>query len=375
MACGSIVNPLFFKQGNAEAPTRSTIDKEQKAMITIDGAMGEGGGQILRSSLALSLVTGKPFCMVNIRSRRKKGGLLGQHLAALKAAAEIGDARVQGGHIGSREVTFEPVRITPGEYAFATGTAGSAPLVLQTVLPALMTASAPARLVLEGGTHNQHSPPFDFLAKVFLPCIERMGPKIVCNLDRAGFYPAGGGRISVAIDPCQKLKGLYIPERGEIKKIVCTAMVSRLNPDIGHREIKVVRDSMNFPEECCEVIEIKNSPGPGNILVLEIVSENITEVITGFGKLGIPAEQVARTAVKALRQYLSAGVPVGIYLADQLLLPLVLAGEGSFRTLSPSRHTLTNIDVMKAFTETRIDCRPTQGAAWEISVNAMGETK
>src|SRR5580700_3526091 len=162
-------------------------------MIRIDGSSGEGGGQILRSSLSLSLVTGKAFRMENIRAKRERPGLLRQHLTAVLAATEIGSAQVEGASLGSQTLTFIPGSVRPGNYRFVIGTAGSGTLVLQTILPALMTANEPSQITIEGGTHNMHAPPFDFLEKVFLPIINRLGPKITVNLARYGFYPAGGG--------------------------------------------------------------------------------------------------------------------------------------------------------------------------------------
>src|ERR1700722_15265155 len=161
-------------------------------MIEIDGSFGEGGGQVLRTALSLSLVTGQPFRIDNIRAGREKPGLLRQHLTAVLAAAEIGGATVEGATLGSTALTFSPGKVKPGEYRFAVGTAGSGTLVFQTILPALMLASAPSRITIEGGTHNHAAPPFDFLARTFVPLVERMGPKIRLQFERYGFYTAGG---------------------------------------------------------------------------------------------------------------------------------------------------------------------------------------
>ena len=170
-------------------------------MLTINGSQGEGGGQILRTALAMSLVTGKPFRIVRIRAGRKKPGLLRQHLTAVQAAAQIGQATVEGAAIGSQELTFTPGEIRPGEYRFAVGTAGSATLVLQAVLPALLTAPGLSVLTLEGGTHNPFAPPFDFLHRSYLPLVNRMGPTVEARLERPGFYPAGGGKFVVTVEP------------------------------------------------------------------------------------------------------------------------------------------------------------------------------
>src|SRR5271166_6297783 len=161
--------------------------------VILDGSIGEGGGQILRTALSLSIVTGKPFFIEKIRAGRERPGLLRQHLTAVLAAAEVGGAEVQGASLGSTELTFSPGAIRAGEYRFSVGTAGSGTLVFQTVLPALMLTAEPSRIVIEGGTHNTAAPPFDFLARTFVPLLERMGPKVVLEFESYGFYPEGGG--------------------------------------------------------------------------------------------------------------------------------------------------------------------------------------
>ncbi|HUK89269.1 MAG TPA: RNA 3'-terminal phosphate cyclase, partial [Blastocatellia bacterium] len=183
-------------------------------MIVIDGSFGEGGGQILRSSLALALVTGQAFRITNIRAGRKNPGLLRQHLTAVSAATEVGEADVTGASIGSKELSFSPTRIKPGKYSFAVGTAGSTTLVLQTVLPALAIAGEASTITLEGGTHNPFAPPFDFLVKAFLPLLNRMGSDVSCSLLRYGFYPAGGGKMEVCIGPANQLRPIDLTERG-----------------------------------------------------------------------------------------------------------------------------------------------------------------
>lgn len=323
-------------------------------MLTIDGSYGEGGGQILRTSLALSLVTGKPFRIEKIRAGRKSPGLLRQHLTAVNAAAEVGGAGVINATIGSRELTFTPGRITAGDYHFAVGTAGSATLVLQTVLPALLTASAPSRLTLEGGTHNPFAPPFDFLEKSFLPLINRFGPQVTAELERPGFYPAGGGKFSVEINPAASLNRLDLTERGKIKRRRGRAIVANLPRHIAEREIAVIRRKMSWNAEWLEAEVIDNSRGPGNIVLIEIESENATEVFTGFGERGVRAESVAEKAVQAARRYLSSEVAAGEYLADQLLLPMAMAGGGRFTTLPLSRHATTNINMIRKFLDVEI---------------------
>jgi len=336
-------------------------------MITIDGSYGEGGGQILRTSLALSLVTGKPFSISNIRAGRKKPGLMRQHLTAVNAAAEIGLAALEGNRIGSQAFTFEPETIKPGNFHFTIGSAGSCTLVFQTILPALLIAGEPSEIILEGGTHNPFAPPFDFLEKAFLPVINRMGPRVDAVLEKPGFYPAGGGRFRVSINPAV-LNRLDLLERGNIINKTARAFVANLPVNIANRELKVIHEKLEWDRELLKAVEVENSQGPGNILTVEVESENITEVFTGFGEKGVSAEKVAGRAVKSVQEYLAFNVPVGRYLADQLLIPMALAGGGKFRTLSPTKHTTTNAEIIKKFIDVEIEmyeCSPNQ---WEIEI-------
>lgn len=325
-------------------------------MLCIDGSQGEGGGQILRSSLALAMVTGQGCRVEKIRAGRKKPGLMRQHLTAARAAAEVCGATVECDEIGSAAITFEPGKTAGGEYTFSVGTAGSATLVLQTVLPALLLAERPSTLTLEGGTHNPFAPPFDFLAKTFLPLVSRMGPCVTATLEKPGFYPAGGGRFVVSIDPVQRLNPFELTERGEVVRRSARALVANLSERIGERELKAAQKKLNWPEDCLHLEVVAESPGPGNVVMLEVESEHVCEVFTGFGELNRPAEQVAGQAVQQCREYLSRGVPVGEYLADQLLLQMAIAGSGAFRAVRLSRHTRTHIDLIHRFLDCRVTC-------------------
>lgn len=318
-------------------------------MIIIDGSFGEGGGQILRSSLGLSLVTGTAFRIEKIRAGRKTPGLLRQHLTAVNAAAQIGQAEVAGNTIGSTQLTFIPKKVVAGNYSFAVGTAGSATLVLQTILPALLLADEPSELILEGGTHNPNAPPFDFLAKTFLTLVNRMGVSVTAELIRPGFYPAGGGKFKINIQPTKKLIGFELNQRGEILARRARALVASLPVDIAKRELSLIGQRMSWDKSFLYTEIIDNSRGPGNVVFIEIESENLTEVFAAFGERGLRAEAVADLAVKEVRHYLAANVPVGEYLADQLLIPLALAGQGAFTTFGLSLHTTTNIEVIKKF--------------------------
>ena len=328
----------------------SRIDR----MITIDGSIGEGGGQVLRTALALSLATGRPLRIENIRSKRPKPGLLRQHLTAVQAATAVGDAQVEGDAIGSTTLTFEPRAIRPGNYRFAVGTAGSATLVMQTVLPPLLLASGESTLVLEGGTHNPWAPPFDFLERAFVPLVNRLGPRVETTLKRPGFYPAGGGAFAVTVRPAKALGRLELTNRGEVVARRVTAIVANLPRHIGEREVRVALGGLNWNREYGAVVSVDEAAGPGNLLLIELQSEHVTEIATGFGEVGIAAEAVADRAVKEMRRYLAAGAPVGIHLADQLLTVLALSEGGVFTTVSLSRHALTNIEVIRRFLDLRI---------------------
>jgi RNA 3'-terminal phosphate cyclase (ATP) len=341
-------------------------------MLTIDGSSGEGGGQILRTSLALSTVTGKPFRIEKIRAGRPKPGLLRQHLTAVKAAATISSATVDGAELGAGAITFTPGSVTPGEFAFAVGTAGSTTLVLQTVLPALLTAPSPSRLILEGGTHNPLAPPFDFLVKSFLPLINRMGPTVTAELERSGFYPAGGGRFSVSITPAARLLPLEMLERGAIRSIKARAVVANLWRSIAMREVNLVGRLLSLPDDSLIVEEIQGALGPGNAVTVEIETEHHTEVFTGFGEVNVRAEGVATKVAQEARAYIASGVPVGIHLADQLLIPMALAGAGRFRTGALSRHTTTNLEVIRQFLDMQIELTEDPKRIWTIAIAEHG---
>lgn len=237
-------------------------------MIIIDGAGGEGGGQVVRNALALSLVTGQPFRITDIRGGRDKPGLMRQHLTAVEAALTIGGSMCEGASVGSTEIAFTPGQVTPGEYHFAVGTAGSTSLVFQTVLMPLLLADGPSRLVLEGGTHNMMAPPFDFIERAFLPVINRMGPQVSARLTRHGFFPRGGGRIEVDIMP-GTLSPIECVDRGALQSVSATALFAALPFGIAEREIKAAHRLLpDWPEEAFSVRELPEDQGPGTALLL-----------------------------------------------------------------------------------------------------------
>ncbi len=318
-------------------------------MLIIDGSVGEGGGQILRTSLALSLITGTPFRMTGIRAGRSKPGLLRQHLAAVNAAVAVGHADVAGNEPSSRELEFRPTALAAGDHTFAVGTAGSATLVLQTVLPALLHASGTSRLVLEGGTHNPFAPPYDFIAGAFVPLLRRIGADIEVDLTRPGFYPAGGGRITASITGGGRLAPLVLEERGTLLRTSAEALYAQVPANVAVREVDLFAGTMGWDRAACRPKRIDDSRGPGNALVATVASANVTEVFVGFGEKGLRVERVVEGVVTEVTRYLAANVPVFEHLADQLLLPLALGPGGVFRTVAPSLHFRTQVDVMKKF--------------------------
>ena len=328
-------------------------------MITIDGSHGEGGGQIVRSSLALSLVTGTAVMLESVRAGRKKPGLMRQHLAGVRAARQISGAEVEGDEVGSPRLVFRPGDVRPGNYRFSVGSAGSTTLVLQTVLPALMLAAGESTVELEGGTHNPFAPPYDFLARSYLPLLRKMGVVVEPQLVRPGFYPAGGGGLRVEVQPAAELGGFELLDRGRLLNCRVRAMVANLPRHIAERECRTIAGKTDWPANCfaCEVVD--DATGPGNVVMIELEYEHVTAVFTAFGERGKKAERVASEAWRAARTYLDAVVPVGPYLADQLMLPLGIAAHfghpGSFRTLPLTDHSTTHIDILKRFLDIEID--------------------
>jgi RNA 3'-terminal phosphate cyclase (ATP) len=290
-----------------------------------------------------------------------------QHLAAVNAAAEICDAEVDGAELGSRYLTFRPGALAAGDYSFAIGTAGSCTLVLQTVLPALLTASAESRVRVNGGTHNPNAPPFDFLARSFLPVLARMGAHVQLELTNYGFFPRGGGEIRARIAPPVQLGGLTLHERGAWVRGYAEAYVSAIPLHVAQRELEVVRLALGWSQDQMLLRALPNDAGPGNALTITLEYENVTEVFTAFGERGVRAETVAEQAAGAARAYLSATAPVGEHLADQLLVPMALGKGGSFVATTATPHLRSNIDVIQRFTGRRFTIEPRKDG-FEISL-------
>jgi RNA 3'-terminal phosphate cyclase (ATP) len=258
--------------------------------------------------------------------------------------------------------------VAPGEYTFAVGTAGSATLVLQAVLPALLRAPAPSTLTLEGGTHNPMAPPYDFLAKAYLPLVRRMGVDVTSAIESRGFYPAGGGRFHVSVTPAPKLGRIDLLERGALVGRRVVATIANLPSQIAMREIETATRMLGWERSCFRTEVVKDTPGPGNIVTIELESEHVTEVFTGFGEKGVRAEEVAEKAVNEALTYIDAGVPVGEHLADQLVLPMALAGAGSFRTVPLSSHSTTHIGLLERILGARIRAEAVSEKEWHVEI-------
>ena len=323
------------------------MSKTNTSILSISGE--SGGGQLLRSSLSLALVAGRAFRMTNIRGKRPKPGLMRQHLTCVKAAAEVCGAEVEGADLGSTELVFQPGKVTAGDYAFAIGSGGSTTLVLQTLLPALLHAEAASTLRIEGGTHNPMAPPFEFIEQCFLPLILGMGVDATVTLERPGFMQAGGGVLKAEIWPIRKWKKLKLTDRGEPVETFGRVLHAHLGREIAEREIVTASKLLEWPTNHIDLRYANDSTGPGNAILLGARFANVCEISTGIAQLGKSAEAVATAAAKGLRGYLASKAPVGVHLADQLLLPMALAGGGKFHTLYISDHTRTNMALIEQF--------------------------
>ena len=344
-------------------------------MLQIDGSMGEGGGQILRSALSLSLLTKTPFRLTNIRAGRERPGLRRQHFVCVEAARAVGDAEVSGAEMGSTAIEFRPRTVHGGAHTFAIGGAGSTTLVFQTVLlPLLLGASEPSTLRFEGGTHNPMAPPVDFLEASFLAQLARMcpattgAPSVALSFERHGFYPAGGGAWSAVIHPVAQLSRLDLLERGAVLSQRALAICSQVPARVALRELDTLTSALGWPREAGRPLMVPEPRGPGNVLLATVESEHVTEVFIGFGERGVRAEQVAQGVADEVTRYLAAGVPVFEHLADQLLLPMALGAGGSFRTVRPTEHARTHAALVDMFLGVKIAFHEESADVWRIEV-------
>ena len=336
-----------------------------REVLTIDGSHGEGGGQVVRSALALSAVMERPFVLNKVRAKRSKPGLKRQHLTAVRAAAQICSAEVEGDDLNSSRLEFHPQRITGGNFNFQIGTAGSTTLVAQTVLPALFMAECRSEITVEGGTHNPMAPPFDFLQRVYFPCLRAIGVRLSSELVRYGFYPAGGGRFRVGIEPLAAPRGISILDSGKLVSRRVVAVVAKLPRHIAQREIDtIVRKSGWKGAE--QILIETDADSPGNVVMIELQYENVSNLFVALGRQGLKAERVAAACLRDAKSYLKQDAPVGTHLADQLMLPTALAAHfhqqtSEFRTGPLSNHSLTQIDLISQFLEVRFEQRAVDG--------------
>ncbi len=343
-------------------------------MIEIDGSKGEGGGQVLRSALSLSVATGQPFRIIRIRARRPKPGLAAQHLAAVRAAAQVGQAEVMGARMGSARIVFRPQRIQPGEYRWDIGTAGSTALVLQTVFTPLSLAQAPSQVSITGGTHVKWSPCYQYLEWHWLTFMRRMGFDADLNLERAGYYPRGGGEIRARIRPAGRqatepngppgrtpaaATPLNLTDRGRLLQIRGLSAVSNLPGSIAERQRRQAMSRLHRSGLDCPIdilVERMPARGKGTLLLLLAEFEHSQACSFGLGELGVPAERVADGAVDATLAMLDSGAAIDEYLTDQLLLPLAFAsGPSELRTAGVTQHLLTNAQVIRAFGAAKVE--------------------
>lgn len=333
-------------------------------LIELDGSTGEGGGQILRTGLALSMCTGQPLAIQRIRAKRPKPGLMRQHLTCVQAAVAVCGAKVEGAELGSQTLVFEPGPVRAGDYAFNVGTAGSCTLVLQTVLPALMLCAEPSRVSLSGGTHNPMAPPFHFLERSFAPLLRRLGVGLDLELRRLGFYPAGGGELSAVVRPTAGgLLPFDLTDRGPVQEAYAECFAPALPSAVAVRELAALARALGWSGEQLRTPAVRQNEGPGNALLATIAYAHVSEVVTVFGEKGVSAEQVAGALVKEVRAYQASEGALGQHLADQWMLPLALAfvergGAASFTCTELTEHATTNIGVIERFLPVRFDVVP-----------------
>ncbi|HEY9750394.1 MAG TPA: RNA 3'-terminal phosphate cyclase [Allocoleopsis sp.] len=328
-------------------------------MLQIDGSYGEGGGQILRTSLSLAAITGQPIRIDRIRAGRKKPGLAIQHLTAVRAAAQICRAEVTGDTVGSTTLEFSPTVVPqPGQYKFdvvettGAGSAGAITLILQTILLPLALSPGNSQVTLRGGTHVPWSPPATYIEQVYLPMVQQMGVQAKMQLQAWGWYPQGNGEVALEIAGSQTpLQGIEVLERGKLKQVKGLAVVTELPTHIPQRMASRANNLLQQAQLRAEVQPLRAkgiAPGAGMFLTAEY--QHSRAGFSSIGKVGLAAEKVADIAVQEFLQFQATDAPIDEHLADQLLLPAALAGEPSqYRVAEVSLHLTTNVWVIEQF--------------------------
>jgi len=345
--------------------------------LVIDGSYGEGGGQILRTSLTLSALTGRPIRIESIRAGRKNPGLQPQHLTAARAAAEICGGELAGGEVGSMVLEFHPGPVKPGDWLFdvslVKASAGSVNLIFQTILLPLAYAGGPSRVTIRGGTHVPWSPPANFVEEVYLPMVARMGLLAPYRVERAGYYPIGGGEIRAEIRPVDALRPLRLTDRPQ-GAVTCFSAVSNLPRSIAERQMNEARGCLKRTGIVpAEVMEEYPSRGKGTVVFILYDGGNVKGGFTSLGQIGKPAEKVAREACDEFSEWWSSRAALDKHLADQLILPMALACGGSeFTTVEVTQHLLTNIWTVSKFLPARIGVEGELGTYGTIRVEGAG---
>lgn len=319
-------------------------------MIEIDGAHGEGGGQILRTAIALSAVTSEAVRVRNIRAGRTKPGLAPQHITSIEAVAEVCGAEVDGLYQGSRDIVFKPGQLVGGEFEFDVGTAGSIPLVAQSCLIPAFLSKAKVRMTVKGGTDVRWSPPIDFLRLVHLPIVDMLGGRCELGIVSRGFYPEGGGEVVLETWPSGGFSPLDLGSRGRVLRIVGVAFAQNL-PDHVVARIKhaALKSLLDFKEVSIES-DLRRGPSTGAGIVLAAICENTVIGASALGAKGVRSEALGEGCASDLAETLRSGASVDEHMLDQVLAYMALAGRGS-RVLAEgmTSHAETNIWVIEQF--------------------------
>jgi RNA 3'-terminal phosphate cyclase (ATP) len=342
-------------------------------MIELDGSEGEGGGQILRSALALSILTRRPFKLVNIRARRSKPGLQPQHLMCVRAAGGVSGATYKGASVGSAVLYFEPGAVKSGTYTFSIGTAGATSLVLHTVyLPLALRGDAPSTVIVTGGTHNAHAPCYHFLETTWAAYMARLGIKIELEMTRPGFYPRGGGEIRAVVHPCSRVGGLSLLTCPELTTAGGFSATAALPESVNKKQAR--RLSVRLKAEGVEShipTEEWEAANPGSVAAVIFRQAPVPPLFFGLGERGKPAESVADDAADEAIAFRDAKAPVDSHSADQLLLPLAFSDDASeYKASEITRHTTTNIDTIRKFVDRDVKVEPAEGKSGIVRVAA-----
>ena len=335
--------------------------------LRINGSIGEGGGQILRTALSLSMITGIPFELTNIRAGRKKPGLMRQHLVCVQASQRISHAQVEGAELHSQRLYFAPQQLQAGKYDFHIGSAGSSTLVLQTLLPALLQLSEASQLSIHGGTHNPMAPSADFIAHCFLPALAQMGAEVEFQLQAAGFFPIGAGQIDIVIHPWRTTNFYSRLTKSKLLSTSAYATALNLSPDIAERELAVLANKLKLDQQKQQYVK---GISQGNSAYVQLNYAEHQQLFTTLGEKRKTAEQVAKDLAKQVTAYLGSTAVVDEYLADQLLLPLALAQGGEFTTQVLSEHSRTQAEMIQRFLDCEIVFEPQSDQTCLVRVQA-----